>query len=140
MMVMMVMTIGGELRQAREEADVTLESVAARTKIRLRFLQAIDADEFDRLPGGIVRRGHLRAYAQAVGLDPEQIVARYLSEQESLRPIEVVALPSPPRLQLEPHYTQVRPLMQAIEAACHRSVRALQRLLLRALHSTSLPQ
>jgi len=136
----MAMTIGGELRQARKEAAVTLEDIVARTKIRLRFLQAIEADEFDRLPGGLVRRGHLRAYAHAVGLDPEQIVARYLSEQESLRPIEVVALPSTPRLQLEPHYAQVRPLMLAIEAACHRSVRALHRLLVRALHSTSLPQ
>ena len=136
----MAITIGGELRQAREEAGITLEKVAASTKIRLRFLQAIDADEFDRLPGGIVRRGHLRAYAHAVGLDPEQIVARYLSEQESLRPIEVVALPSTPRLQLEPRYTQVRPLLLAIEAACHRSVRAMHRLLLRALQSTSLPQ
>jgi len=136
---MMAMTIGGELRQAREDADVTLEDVAARTKIRLPFLQAIEAGEFHRLPDGLVRRGHLRAYARAVGLDPEQIVARYLSEQESQRPIEGVGISSSPRLQLEPRYTQVRPLL-IIEAACHRSVRALHRLLLRALQSTSLPQ
>jgi cytoskeleton protein RodZ len=136
----MTITVGGQLRQARQQANVTLERIAARTKIRLRFLEAIDADDFDRLPDGVVRRGHLRAYAREVGLDPEQIVDCYLREQESHKPAAKVTLPSTDRLHLETRYTQVRPLLLAMETAYHRSVRALQRLLVRALQRTRLPQ
>ena len=137
----MASTVGGEFQQARKAADLTLERVAAKTKIRVRFLEAIDAGDFDRLPDGVVRRGHLRAYAREVGLDPEQIVARYLREQDSHRPpAGTVAPQSTDRLHLEARYTQVRPLLLAIETAYHRSVRAVSRVLLRALQSSKLPQ
>lgn len=137
----MAITVGGVLQQARKDTDVTLERVAARTRIPLRFLEAIDADDFDRLPDGVVRRGHLRAYAREVGLDPEPIVARYLREQASRRPPARTVVPhSAPRLHLEARYTQVRPLLLAIDTAYHRSVRAVQRVLLRALQGTTLPQ
>jgi cytoskeletal protein RodZ len=137
----MAITVGGVLQQARKDADVTLERVAAKTKIRVRFLEAIEADDFDRLPDGVVRRGHLRAYAREVGLDPEQIVARYLREQASRRPPAGVVTPeSTPRLHLEARHAQLRSVLLVIDAAYHRSVRAAHRALLRALHGTTLPQ
>ena len=137
----MAITVGGVLQQARKDADVSLESVGAKTKIRVKFLEAIEADDFERLPDGVVRRGHLRAYAREVGLDPEQIVARYLREQASRRPSAGSVTPeSTPRLHLEAHYTQLRSVLKVIDATYHRSVRAARRALLRALHGTTLPQ
>ena len=133
----MASTVGGELQQARKDADVTLESIAARTKIRRPFLEAIESDDFDRLPDGVVRRGHLRAYAREVGLDPEKVVSRYLREQELRRPRIITVEPqATDRLHLETRYTQIRPLLLALETAYHRALRAL----IRALRGTSLPQ
>jgi transcriptional regulator with XRE-family HTH domain len=75
-------SIGGDLQQARERAGLSLQDLSARTKIRRVFLEAIERDDFRRLPGGILTRGHLRAYAREVRLDPDQIVQRYRSEFE----------------------------------------------------------
>lgn len=68
------------LRHAREQAGLSLEELAARTKIRIAHLEAIERGAFDRLPGGIFTRGYLRAYAREVGLDPEAVVRDYLAE------------------------------------------------------------
>ena len=132
----MASTVGGELQQARKDADVSLESIAQRTKIRRQFLEAIEANDFDRLPDGVVRRGHLRAYAREVGLDPEKIVSRYLREQELRRPPAVTAESETDRLQLETRHTQIRRLLLAVETAYHRAGRAV----LRALQRARLPQ
>ncbi|HXH07271.1 MAG TPA: helix-turn-helix transcriptional regulator, partial [Vicinamibacterales bacterium] len=68
------------LRQAREQAGLSLADLSARTKIRVSHLDAIERGAFDRLPGGIFTRGYLRAYAREVGLDPEAVVRDYLAE------------------------------------------------------------
>ena len=132
----MAITIGDQFQQARKGADVTLESIAERTKIPRHFLEAIEANDFDRLPGGVVRRGHLRAYAREVGLDPEKIVWRYLREQELRRPPTFTVEPATDRLHLETRYARIRRLFLAVETAYHRAGRAL----LRALRGIRLPQ
>ena len=132
----MAITVGDELQRARKSANVTLESIAERTKIRRQFLEAIEANDFDRLPDGVVRRGHLRAFAREVGLNPERIVSRYLREQELRRPPAVIVEPETDRLHLETRYRQIRPLLLALETAYHRAVGALQR----AWERTHLPQ
>lgn len=132
----MGITIGDEFQLARKRADVTLERIAENTKIRRQFLEAIEANDFDRLPDGVVRRGHLRAYARAVGLDPEKIVSRYLREEDLRRPPAVTVEPETDRLHLETRYTRFRPLLLALEAVYHRAVRAL----IRALQGIRLPE
>lgn len=97
------------LRRAREKAGLSLEELSSRTKIQLALLEAIEAGEFKRVPGGLFVRGFLRAYAKEVGLEPEAVVAQYLDEYEpSLVPVDVeheheepvgnvnLALPEPP--------------------------------------------
>lgn len=74
--------IGGRLRQAREQAGLSLEQVSARTKIKKSILDAIEREDFARLPPGFFRRGFLRAYAREVHLDAESIVRQYASEFE----------------------------------------------------------
>jgi cytoskeletal protein RodZ len=61
-------SIGKLLRTAREERHLSLEQVAHATRIRLRFLQALEADDFAAMPSSAQMRGFLRAYAEQVGL------------------------------------------------------------------------
>lgn len=69
---------GQELRRAREERGVALASITGVTKISERNLVALEQEEFDRLPGGVLSKGIVRAYARAVGLDEEDCLTRYL--------------------------------------------------------------
>ncbi len=71
-------SFGDNLRREREMRNVSLEEISAATKIGVRFLSAIEKEEFDKLPGGIFNRGFVRAFASYLGLDEEKIVAEYL--------------------------------------------------------------
>ncbi len=72
-------SFGEQLRQARESQNITLQEIAATTKISARALQALESEQFDRLPGGIFNKGFVRAYARYVGLDEEKMLASYLA-------------------------------------------------------------
>lgn len=71
-------SFGTNLRQAREARQITLQEVAATTKISSRALQALEDERFELLPGGIFNKGFVRAYARCVGLDEEKTVAEYI--------------------------------------------------------------
>ncbi|RNJ63845.1 MAG: helix-turn-helix domain-containing protein [Porphyrobacter sp. IPPAS B-1204] len=64
---------GGTLRRAREELRLDLAHVAAETRIPLRHLEAIEADDFESLPSRAYAIGFSRTFAKAVGLDPAEI-------------------------------------------------------------------
>jgi len=66
-----------DLSRLRSTAGISLEEIAARTKISLRFLRAIEAEEFDQLPGGIFNTSYLRQYAAAIGYDESHLLAYY---------------------------------------------------------------
>ena len=70
-------SLGEELRKAREERGITLRTISDATHIGMRFLQAIESDTYNQLPGGIFNRSFVRLFARQVGLDEEQVVARY---------------------------------------------------------------
>lgn len=63
------------MRQAREERGLDLDALARRTRIRVHQLEAIEQGCFDRLPRGVYARAVVRAYAEAVGLEPNNAVA-----------------------------------------------------------------
>lgn len=72
-------SFGGRLQREREMRGITLEEIAEATKIGTRSLQALESEEFDKLPGGIFNKGFVRAYAKYLGIDQEQAVADYMS-------------------------------------------------------------
>lgn len=74
------MSIGSELRQAREQRGVSLREISERTQIRVQALRAIENDDFHRVPGSVVTRGFLKLYAREVGLDADEIARRYAAE------------------------------------------------------------
>jgi cytoskeleton protein RodZ len=95
--------IGEALRSERLRLGLGLEQIATQTKIGQYLLQAIEANQFDRLPGGLLTRSFLRQYAQVVGLDADEVVASFKQQFEE----PVLAL-----TELQPKYRRSQlPLM-----------------------------
>lgn len=69
--------LGDFLRRERELRQISLDEVAERTKISRRYLEAIEDERYDRLPGETFVRGFIRSYAQSVGLDPDDTLLIY---------------------------------------------------------------
>ena len=88
------MTVGERLREARERQKVSLHAIAERTNISVRFLDAIEKGQFDKLPGGIFTRGFIRSYASQVGLDPDAAVDQFLSDEPSQRDDDIDQAPA----------------------------------------------
>ena len=69
-----------QMRRAREAAGMTLEEVAARTRVPMRMLSALEVGNYQALPGTTYCAGFSRAYARAVGIDEDALVAKVRAE------------------------------------------------------------
>src|SRR5260221_211955 len=111
-------SFGERLRREREMRSVTLEEISESTKISRRYLEGLESEDFNLLPGGIFNKGFVRAYARYVGIDEDQAVADYVAasdEQpapENQFPLEVREQPDP---QLNPQRSRL-PLVFAVAA------------------------
>ena len=85
----MTESIGVRLRQQRERQQIALTDIADRTKINRSLLEGLERDDLSNWPAGIFRRSFIRAYAQAIGLEPESVVRDFLEVYPD--PTEVVA-------------------------------------------------
>jgi cytoskeleton protein RodZ len=81
-------SFGEWLRRQRELREINLRDIAERTKISLRYLEAMEADRFDLLPAPIFAKGFLREYARYVGLSPDEVINHYLAVQQAEQPEE----------------------------------------------------
>ena len=75
----MELSLGARLRSQREYRQMALAIIADETKINLALLEGLERDDVSRWPGGLFRRAYVRAYAQKIGLDPEQVVREFLA-------------------------------------------------------------
>ncbi len=66
-----------ELRWEREQRNVSIETICAVTKVSLRHLQALEAGEYNELPGGVFRKGILRSYLSVLGLEESPWLERF---------------------------------------------------------------
>ena len=73
----MATTIGEQLRVSREEQGIALREISNQTRISMRYLEAIESDDYKRLPGGIFNRSFVKAYAKSVGFDERQALEGY---------------------------------------------------------------
>ena len=73
----MAATIGEQLRLAREGRGIPLREISDQTRISVRYLEAIESDDFKRLPGGIFNRSFVKAYARYVGYDEKEALEAY---------------------------------------------------------------
>jgi hypothetical protein len=80
--------VGATLRDARNRRKIDLAEVEATTKIRARYLRAIENEEWDLLPGDAYARGFVRTYASYLGLDAERLVEQHRRGTGATRPTE----------------------------------------------------
>jgi cytoskeleton protein RodZ len=80
--------VGARLREVRTRRKVDLDSVEAATKIRVRYLRAIENEEWDVLPGDAYARAFVRTYANHLGLDGARLAEEYRRERGQQRPAE----------------------------------------------------
>lgn len=80
--------IGGRLRRAREQRGLSLGDAAKRTKLAIFILEAIERNDFERLPGGMFRKAYVKTLAAEVGLDPEELANEYGARFEPPLPPE----------------------------------------------------
>ncbi len=73
----MAQSIGEKLRLEREARGIALRDISEQTRISMRYLEAIESDDYRRLPGGIFNRSFIRAYAKYVGYDENQAIEDY---------------------------------------------------------------
>jgi hypothetical protein len=95
-------TLGAYLRSERERRDLALKTISESTKVSLPLLEGLESDDISRWPGGIFRRAFVRSYAEAVGLDPDDVYRRFerqhgptapvIAPDPAQPPAEVVAL------------------------------------------------
>jgi cytoskeleton protein RodZ len=71
------LSAGQWLAQVRKEHNLTVADVSARLRLAPRQIEAIEADDYRRLPGRTIVRGFVRNYARLLQLDPAQVVAAY---------------------------------------------------------------
>ena len=69
------MSLGETLRRERLKRNLDYDAVSKELKISPRILQAIEAEQFDKLPGGVFAKGFVRQYARMLGVDEEEAVA-----------------------------------------------------------------
>ncbi|MCE7083411.1 helix-turn-helix domain-containing protein [Streptomyces sp. ST2-7A] len=74
-------SVGRTLQKARLDAGLTVEEISATTRVRAPIIQAMEQDDFSRCGGEVYARGHLRALARAVGLSPDDLIARFNTER-----------------------------------------------------------
>jgi cytoskeleton protein RodZ len=103
------MSVGERLRRARLDAGKTLDQVAADTKIQIWILEAIERDDFSRIPGGVFIRGYLTAVARAVGVNPSEVLTAYSPEVSPQPAPPPPALPPP-----DPNEVTRTPLWQYV--------------------------
>ena len=73
----MVENFGSYLKHERELRGVPLEEISGATKIHIRFLQALEDNQFDELPGEVFIKGYIRSYANIIGTDVEEMLNIY---------------------------------------------------------------
>jgi cytoskeleton protein RodZ len=87
--------IGKLLSQIRESRSLSLEQAARATHIRVRYLQALESGDFDALPSQVQFKGFLRAYAEYLGLDAQQVLAATQQQDQEVVPEEAPGEPQP---------------------------------------------
>jgi cytoskeletal protein RodZ len=96
----MAASFGEELRLAREARGITLRQISDQTRISIRYLEAIESNDYKRLPGGIFNRSFIKAYAKQISFDEKEALEGYLrtAREQGDAADEVVTTPYKPHV------------------------------------------
>lgn len=108
------------LAGARQKKGISLEEIWQSTRIKIHFLQAIEAEDFDKLPGEVYIVNYLRQYAQAIGYDESILLKRYRAQAKPEQPLPNI--PSEGRFSRWLHSSEpLRALCESLMAGRSRS-------------------
>lgn len=88
-----VKELGDLLKKARQDNQISLSEISERTKIQVHYLEALENGDFDRFSGEVYLKGGLKNYAEAVGLDPEEVLDLYRNLKGDPAPEEPLIVP-----------------------------------------------
>ena len=108
--------IGHSLREARERQGLGYPEIELATKVRAKYIRALEEEDFDSLPGDAYVRGFLRAYADYLGLDGEIYVDEYASRFITSWRDELPPRPERPRIRTRSRPVDRRVVLLAIAA------------------------
>ncbi len=80
-----MLTFGEKLKHERERRNQAIEDIASTTSIGPSYLEALERNEFDALPGGAFGKLYIRAYAEVLGFDPQPLIEEYERERLTRR-------------------------------------------------------
>ncbi len=112
--------LGQKLKERREALGLTIEDVARETRIKPRFIEALEKGDYGLLPGDIFAKGFIRNYSSFLGLDPGEMLKLYAEErggpalQETTLPRTEVPLERPPARLFESLTRLLPPLLMII--------------------------
>ncbi len=116
--------IGGILREARQKKGATLDQIEETTKIKKRYLLALEHEEWDRMPGKVYAKGFLRTYARYLGLDEQALgdmfelsVREIVKAQSNAAAASAAASPEAPKRRREVDL-QNKPKRQLVLILC----------------------
>jgi len=89
--------IGAALREARTRQRIDISEIEAQTKIRAKYLRALENEEWELLPGPTFVKSFLRTYAEALGLDARLLLEEYKLRHERLSEHELLPIAPPGR-------------------------------------------
>ena len=87
--------IGSTLREARTRQRIDIAEIEADTKIRAKYLRALENEEWDLLPGPTYVKSFLRTYAEALGLDGRLLIEEYKLRHERMSDVELQPIAPP---------------------------------------------
>jgi cytoskeletal protein RodZ len=82
----------------RQKKGISLETIAASTKLSVRHLEAIESGDFRRLPGGIYNTSYIKQYARAIDFDETDLLAFYQATTNPPNTAEIAEEPRPSRM------------------------------------------
>jgi cytoskeletal protein RodZ len=98
-------SFGARLRYERERRQIALRSIAEGTKISIALLEGLERDDVSRWPSGIFRKSFIRAYAEAIGMDPDAIVREFVERYPDPLEVDIAAPIIPRSVRLKPDST-----------------------------------
>ncbi len=79
---------GQQLLKAREEKDISVEMVAERLRLNVNLIRALEKDDYEQFPAIAYVRGHLRGYANMVGINPDQLIGAFDQKSKTAPALE----------------------------------------------------
>lgn len=70
-------SFGGDLRKAREQRELSIEAISEATKVPAKYIRSLESGDLAELPGGVFRRGFVRSYVGALGLEESRWMKRF---------------------------------------------------------------